>query len=93
MAQDILNLNEESFERIIENLTKITPELHETFDRAWKRINALSNEWDDEDYRKFLENLRSLENELGSIDGIASQMMTEAKRKLEMIQARCNIKM
>ena len=93
MAQDVLNLNEESFSQIIEALTKLTPELKEYFDGAVKRITALSGEWDDEDQTQLLEAIARLKNELNAIDDAAAQLIAEARRKLEMIQARRNIQM
>ena len=93
MAQDVLNLNEESFERIIETLSQLAPSLRKDFDGAVKRITALSGEWDDEDHRNLLESFKSIEMELDSIDDTNSQMVTEARRKLEMIRARRNIQM
>ena len=93
MAQDILNLNEESFELIIEVLSQLAPALRKDFDVAVKRITSLTGEWNDEDHRNFLESFKSIEVELGSIDDATAQMITEARRKLEMIQARRNIQL
>ena len=93
MAQDVLNLNEESFEQIIEILSQLAPMLRKDFDGAVKRITTLSSEWNDDDYRNFLETFKSVGTELDSIDDATTQMITEARRKLEMIQARRNIKL
>ena len=56
-------------------------------------ITVLSGEWDDEDHKNLLEALKSIEVELSSIEDTNGQLISEAKRKLEMIQARRNIKM
>lgn len=93
MAQDVLNFNEESFDRIIEVLSQLAPELREHLDGAAKKITALSNEWDDEDHRIFLEAFNGIRNELDEIDDATDQMIKETRRKLEIIQARRNIKM
>lgn len=93
MAQDVLNLNEESFSQIIEALTQLSPELKEHFDGAVKRITALSGEWDDEDQTQLLEAIAGLKNELNAIDDAVAQLIAEARRKIEMIQARRNIQM
>lgn len=93
MAQDVLNLNEESFGRIVDALSQLTPALRDHYDNAVKSITALSSEWDDEDHKNLLEALKSIEAELSSIEDTNGQLINEAKRKLEMIQARRNIKM
>ena len=93
MAQDILNLNEESFGRIVDALSQLAPALRDHYDNAVKSITALSSEWDDEDHKNLLEALKSIEAELSSIEDTNGQLINEAKRKLEMIQARRNIKM
>jgi len=93
MAQDVLNLNEESFDKLIEILSQLTPELREHLDGAVKRITALSGEWDDDDHRNLLESFNGIRSELDEIDDVTAQMINEARRKLEMIQARRNIKM
>jgi hypothetical protein len=91
MAQEFLNLNEESFERLIELLSRLSPELREHFDRAVNRIAALSGEWNDEDYQTFFESVKNIEGELNDIDGTTIQLLAEVKRKLEVIRARSNI--
>lgn len=93
MAQDVLNLNEESFGRIVDALSQLALALRDHYDNAVKSITALSSEWDDEDHKNLLEALKSIEAELSSIEDTNGQLINEAKRKLEMIQARRNIKM
>ena len=93
MAQDILNLNEESFSRVIDLLSHLDPDLREQYDRAVKQISALSEEWNDEDHRDLLDSFKVIENELNNVSSITVQMITEARQKLEMIQARRNIQM
>ena len=91
MAQDFLDLNDESFERLIELLSRISPELREHFDRAVNRISALSGEWNDEDYQAFFESIKNIEGKLNDIDGSTNQLLLEVKRKLEVIRARSSI--
>ena len=93
MAQDVLNLNEESFRRIIDLLSQLDPELREQYDRAVKQITALAEDWNDEDHREFLESFKEIENELDNVSSITVQMITETRQKLEMIQARRNIQL
>ena len=93
MAQDVINLNEESFRRIIDLLSQLDPELREQYDRAVKQITALAEDWNDEDHRDFLDSFQEIEHELDSVNLITDKMITEARQKLEMIQARRNIQM
>lgn len=93
MAQDVLNLNEESFRRIIDLLSQLDPDLREQYDRAVKQITALAEDWNDEDHREFLESFKEIENELDNVSSITVQMITETRQKLEMIQARRNIQL
>ena len=93
MAQDVLNLNEESFRRIIDLLSQLDPDLREQYDRAVKQITALAEDWNDEDHREFLESFQEIENELDNVSSITVQMITETRQKLEMIQARRNIQL
>ena len=93
MAQDVLNLNEESFRRIIDLLSQLDPDLREQYDRAVKQITALAEDWNDEDHREFLESFKEIENELDNVSTITVQMITETRQKLEMIQARRNIQL
>ena len=91
MAQEYLNLNDESFERLIELLSHLSPALREHFDRAVNRIAALSSEWKDEDYQNFLESVKSNEGKLNNLDSTNTELLNEVKRKLEVIRARSNI--
>lgn len=91
MAQDILNLDEESFERILEVLSRISPALREHYNRAVEKVSALTGEWDDEDYQVILQALKSVGNELDDIDELTGQMNAKVRHKLEMIRARRNI--
>ena len=93
MAQDVLNLSEESFRRIIDLLSQLDPDLREQYDRAVKQITALAEDWNDEDHREFLESFKEIENELDNVSSITVQMITETRQKLEMIQARRNIQL
>ena len=81
MAQGVLNLNEESFRRIIDLLSQLDPELREQYDRAVKQITALSEEWNDEDHKEFLESFKEIETELDNVSSITIQMITEARQK------------
>ena len=93
MAQEFLNLNEESFEKLIEIFSRLSPELREHYNNAVNRITALSGEWNDEDYQNFLESVKNIEGVLNDIDSSTIQLLAELKRKLEVIRARINIKL
>ena len=93
MAQDVLNLNEESFGRIVDALSQLAPMLRDHYDKAVRDITVLSGEWDDEDHKNLLEALKGMKANLSDIEDTNAQLINEAKRKLEMIQARRNIKM
>ena len=88
MAQDVLNLQEESFERIIKTLTFNSSSIKEHFDRAVEKMTALSGEWDDEDYQNLLNALKGLETKLNDLDDNTQQMIAKAEYSLEMIRSR-----
>lgn len=93
MAQDVLNLQEESFERIIKSLSLHSPAMKELFDRAAENISALSGEWDDEDFQNLLEAMKNIGNKFDDVDDHTQQMIANAEYKLEMIRARKSIKL
>ena len=88
MAQDVLNLQEESFERIIKALSINSPTIKEHFDRAVEKITALSGEWNDEDYQNLLNALNGLKTKLNDLDDNTQQMIAKAEYSLEMIRSR-----
>ena len=93
MPQDVLNLQEESFERIIKTLSQHSLLTREHFDRAVEKITALSSEWDDEDYQNLLEAIKEIGKKLDIVDEHTQQAIAKAEYKLEMINARKNIKL
>ena len=93
MAQDVLVLDENSFMRIVDDLSKMMPALQAHYDKAVKDIAALSDEWNDEDHQQLLGALKSLAGEINSISATNGQLVATAKKKIEMIQARRNIEM
>ena len=93
MAQDVLNLQEESFEQIIKSLSQHSQEMKELLDRATEKISALSGEWDDEDFQNLLEAMKSIGNKFDDVDDHTQQMIAKAEYKLEMIRARKSIKL
>ena len=93
MAQDVLNLQEESFARIIKTLSQHSPAIKEHFDRAVEKITALSGEWNDEDFQNLLEAMKGIGNKLDDIDDTTQQMIAKAEYKVEMINARTSIKL
>lgn len=93
MAQESIKITEEAFDHMIEIMTPLIPQLREHLDAAVRRITALSGEWDDEDYRNFLESFRYLESKLNSIEEETAQLIETTKQKREIIYARRTIKM
>lgn len=93
MAQDSLKITEEAFDQMVEILTPLVPHLQNHLDAAVKRIAALSGEWDDEDYRNFLESFRYLQNKLNSINEETAQLIETTKQKRAFINARRAIEM
>ena len=93
MAQDILNLQEESFERIIKTLSQHLLLTREQYDRAVDKVTALSSEWNDEDYQNLLEAIKGIGVKLDIVDEHTQQAIAKAEYKLEMIHARKNIKL
>ena len=93
MNQDILNLNEESFVRIIDVLSRVSPALKEQYSKTFQAISNLSDEWNDEDFQLFIESLKSIEKELDDINEITLQTIDKVNYKLEIISARRNIQL
>ena len=93
MNQDILNLNEESFVRILDVLSHVSPALKEQYNKSLQAISNLSNEWNDEDFQLFIESLKSVERELDDINEITLQTIDKVNYKLEIISARRNIEL
>ena len=93
MNQDILNLNEESFVRILDVLSRLSPALKEQYNKSLQAISNLSNEWNDEDFQLFIESLNSVERELDDINEITLQTIDKLNCKLEIISSRRNIEL
>lgn len=91
MAQDVLNLNEDSFEQIKKVLSLHSPKMKEQYDRAVEKIAALSGEWDDDDYQAFLAALNGMKSKFDDLENEAEQLIAKAEYKIEMIRARKNI--
>lgn len=93
MTQKVFSLNEESFEKTIEVLSQLVPNLRNHYNGAVERFSTLSSEWDDEDYHNFMKSLKGIENQLNNIDYNTAQIINEVNRKLELIRTRHNIQM
>ena len=93
MAQDILKLNEESFEQIKKHLSQYPAAIKEEYDRAVEKISALSGSWNDEDYQTLLTALKGMQSKIDDLGNSTGQLITKAEYKQEMIRARKNINM
>lgn len=93
MAQDTLTLDENSFARIANELSQLAPALQEQYDKAVVDITALSGEWNDEDYQQLVVALKSFVTKIDELQETNRQLVATANRKIEWIQARCNIEM
>ena len=93
MPQEILDLNEESFEQIKVILSQYSISVKEHYDKLKKSIISLSSEWNDEDYQRLFEAIKNIGPKLDNIDDDTKQMISKAEYKIEMINARKSIKL
>ncbi len=91
MAQDVLNLDEESFEQVKTLLSQHALFVREHYDNAAKKIAALSGTWDDDDYQRFQTAFSSLKSKTDEFTELTDQLIAKAEYKIEMIRARRNI--
>lgn len=93
MAQNVLTLDEASFSKIIKSLQHCSQTIKDQYQNGNRAIGSCAEDWDDNDYKDLFSSLKLIELRLDDLCIDIDQMIAEAEHKIEMLEARKNIKL